>query len=125
MEFTKKVMKKKGTIFIGAVQEYKTDKGVLPVAFSPTSAYLLCDSDTEELFDTNSLVDNIKRADREGDFAYPEQYPEYVEVMELDDDINEYAVNTYGITSEIEEDIISRLDYIADTYGIEEPFDFS
>lgn len=123
-EFTKKVTKKGGKLFIGAVQDYNVEadavkSGVLTVGFEADKAYVYEDEDEEKIWSADELANFIKECDKKKDGDFPDGYDEYVELMSIaDDGINEELKEYYGITDEIEEDIKARLEELSD-YTVE------
>ena len=123
-EFTKKVTKKGGKLFIGAVQDYNVEadavkSGVLTVGFEADKAYVYEDEDEEKIWSADELANFIKECDKKKDGDFPDGYDEYVELMSIaDDGINEELKGYYGITDEIEEDIKARLEELSD-YTVE------
>lgn len=123
-EFTKKVTKKGGKLFIGAVQDYNVEadavkSGVLTVGFEADKAYVYEDEDEEKIWSADELANFIKECDKKKDGDFPDGYDEYVELMSIaDDGINEELKEYYGITDEIEGDIKARLEELSD-YTIE------
>ena len=123
-EFTKKVTKKGGKLFIGAVQDYNVEadavkSGVLTVGFEADKAYVYEDEDEEKIWSADELANFIKECDKKKDGDFPDGYDEYVELMSIaDDGINEELKDYYGITDEIEEDIKARLEELSD-YTVE------
>lgn len=123
-EFTKKVTKKGGKLFIGAVQDYNVESeavksGVLTVGFEADKAYVYEDEDEEKIWSADELANFIKECDKKKDGDFPDGYDEYVELLSIaDDGINEELKEYYGITDEIEADIISRLEELSD-YTVE------
>lgn len=123
-EFTKKVTKKGGKLFIGAVQDYNVEadavkSGVLTVGFEADKAYVYEDEDEEKIWSAAELANFIKECDKKKDGDFPDGYDEYVELMSIaDDGINEELKEYYGITDEIEEDIKARLEELSD-YTVE------
>lgn len=123
-EFTKKVTKKGGKLFIGAVQDYNVEadavkSGVLTVGFEADKAYVYEDEDEEKIWSADELANFIKECDKKKDGDFPDGYDEYVELMSIaDDGINEELKEYYGITDEVEEDIKARLEELSD-YTVE------
>lgn len=123
-EFTKKVTKKGGKLFIGAVQDYNVEadavkSGVLTVGFEADKAYVYEDEDEEKIWSADELANFIKECDKKKDGDFPDGYDEYVELMSIaDDGINEELKEYYGITDEIGEDIKARLEELSD-YTVE------
>ena len=122
--FKKKVTKKGGKLFIGAVQDYNVEadavkSGVLTVGFEADKAYVYEDEDEEKIWSADELANFIKECDKKKDGDFPDGYDEYVELMSIaDDGINEELKEYYGITDEVEEDIKARLEELSD-YTVE------
>ena len=123
-EFTKKVTKKGGKLFVGAVQDYNVESevvksGVLTVGFEADKAYVYEDEDEGKIWSASELANFIKECDKKKDEDFPDGYDEYVELMSImDESINPELKEYYGITDEIEADIRSRLEELSD-YTVE------
>jgi hypothetical protein len=115
LEFTKKITKKGGAVFVGAVNEYQTEKGTLAVGFLADIAYLYAD-ENNVTWSTGALVQFMKQADKKHDGDFPDGYEEYVELCTFEEDshINPRLKDEFGITDEIETDIKAHLEQLSD-----------
>lgn len=115
-QYTKKITKKGGKVFVGAVQEYDKEDGTkLCVGFLPDVAYLFLDDDDIPM-GASDLSEQIKSADKSGDGDFPDGYENYIELCSFAEGstIHEKVKEIYGITAEIEADIKARLNELSE-----------
>lgn len=115
-QYTKKITKKGGKYFVGAVQEYdKEDGQKLCVGFLPDLAYLYLDENDKPMSAVD-LCEMIKTSDKEGDGDFPDGYENCIELCSFaqDSHIHEKLKEIYGITDEMEADIKARLDELSE-----------
>lgn len=121
-EYTNKITKQRGKLFIGAVQEYTNSNGVaLGVGFTAEGAYLLV-SDNGDIFNAEKVARAIKSADRKADLSFPHCAEEYVELMTLTEEMMAGVKNYYAITDDIEADIKERIEELYNEFGQEEDY---
>lgn len=114
-KWTKKIMKNKGKVFVGAIQNYHMDDGqVLAVCFSGSQVYFFEDEDG--LYSADEMTAQISQAHKEGEAGFPYVFDEYKEMLDLEaKDIPDYVKAEFPyLTPEMVSDIIARRDCLAD-----------